>query len=93
MSKQNSMKESDSFLADLMATWLGILLKCEKTDGKCFIGRLKAIRGKKLFFEDKFGNIIMGSIDDLSSASPMIYKRESRRADRSQRGDLNVRTF
>jgi hypothetical protein len=72
--KKDSIKESDSFLADLMKTWIDVLIKCEKNNGKTFIARLKGIQGNKLFFENKNGLIIMDSIDSILTASPMIYQ-------------------
>lgn len=73
MTTKNMRKTSDSF-TDLVATWIDVLLKCEKADGRIFIARLKGIRGNQLLFENKNGEVIMDSIDSIVSASPFKSK-------------------
>jgi len=66
--------EADSLLADMLVQWIGCQLNCTKKNGKKFMSRLVAIKGDKLFFENKSGEICMDSLEDLKSASPMVFR-------------------
>lgn len=66
--------EADQLLAGMLEQWIGYHLNCTKKNGKRFMSRLVAVKGDKLFFENKNHEICMDSLDDLKNVSPMVFK-------------------
>lgn len=66
------MQQQTTDISDLLKTWIGQLVRCEKESGKTFTARLIAIRGKHLFFEDRTGRVLMDSISSIKTAGVLV---------------------
>ena len=66
------MQQQTTDISDLLKTWIGQLVRCEKESGKTFTARLIAIGGKHLFFEDRTGRVLMDSISSIKTAGVLV---------------------
>jgi hypothetical protein len=62
----------ETTFADLLKTWIGVILHCEKKNGKMFTAKLVAIKGDQLLFQTRSGTVLMNSIETLSAAAPQV---------------------
>lgn len=64
-----------NFEEGLLASMIGAIQVCEKTNGRIFSAKLVGVRGSKLFFETRNGTIIMNDLSSIKSMSPMRPKK------------------